>query len=152
VRAGRAVPLQIDEETFEGVRSWIEKRTDEFGRVGYQQMGSGPARPADLMDKFPAELSESMTAVGMFLRVLYGEDPRTSGAIQKGANLCLKVAPRWRDNGSIDFYFWYYGTLAMSEVGGAAWTEWSDAVATAVADHQRRDGTPCDAKGSWDAV
>ena len=75
----------IDEEAFDGIRAWIDKMTDpDYGRVGYISRGSGPARPPDLVDRFPADKSESMTAVGVLARIFLGEDPKKSDADQEG--------------------------------------------------------------------
>jgi hypothetical protein len=154
VKAGRAAPLVIDEDAFEGIKGWIEKMTDtDFGRVGYQARGSGPARTNDQLDRFPAEKSESMTAVGVLARIFLGENPKTSEPIQKGADLCAKLVPTWNPNdGSIDMYYWYYATLALFQVGGEPWVKWRKAMDTAIVGTQRRDGDFCLYKGSWDPL
>jgi hypothetical protein len=154
VEAGRPPSFVIDEDAFDGIRSWIERMTDpETGRVGYTERGSGPARLPALVDRFPQEKSESMTAVGVLARVFLGEDPRTSEAIRKGAALCAKALPSWNESdGSIDMYHWYYGTLAMSPVGGDLWETWDAAMKAAVVDTQRLDGDYCGFKGSWDPL
>jgi hypothetical protein len=152
-RAGRPEPLSFDEESFDGIRTWIDKVTDEQGRVGYLTRGSGPARTPDMVDRFPGELSESMTGVGVLARIFLGEDPKRSDAVQKGAARCLERLPRWDPSaGTIDMYYWYYATLAMFQVGGDAWKRWNAAIKTAVVDTQRRDGDYCGAKGSWDPL
>jgi hypothetical protein len=148
--SGHGKPLAFDAEAFDGIRTWIDKVTDEYGRVGYLSRGSGPARTPDMMDRFPAEKSESMTGVGMLARIFLGEDPKKSEPIQKGVRLCLQRLPAWEEDGSIDMYYWYYATLAMYQVGGDAWSRWLAALKTAVVDTQRKDGGYCDAKGSWD--
>src|SRR5262249_32811498 len=76
--AAREESFVVDETSFDGARTWVEKLTDEYGRVGYQQRGSGPARPAAVVDKFPAENSEAMTAAGLFIREACGEAPKSS--------------------------------------------------------------------------
>jgi hypothetical protein len=154
VLAGRAPPLQLDEDAFDGIRSWIERMTDpETGRVGYTTRGSGPARLPDMVDRFPEGKSESMTAVGMLARVFLGENPKGSDPITKGAQLCVKALPTWNPNdGSIDMYYWYYGTLAMFQVGGDPWKKWDAAMKTAIVDTQRLDGDYCMYKGSWDPL
>ncbi len=151
---GNAALLAIDEEAFDGIRSWIEKMTDpDSGRVGYIQRGSPPARPQAMVDRFPSDRSESMTAAGVLARVFIGEDPRRSEAVQKGAELCRRLPPTWNEtDGSIDMYYWYYGTLAMYQVGGAAWKDWNAAMKSGIADHQRRDTDYCLYKGSWDPI
>jgi hypothetical protein len=149
---GKPVPLVIDESAFDGIKAWIEKMTDpDYGRVGYIQRGSGPARPQELLDRFPAEKSESMTGVGMLARIFIGEDPRRSEIIRKGADLCAKLPPVWNTtDGSIDMYYWYYATLAMYQVGGQHWKIWNAGLKTAVVDNQRKDTDYCMYKGSWD--
>ena len=154
--AARSRPptFQLDEDAFDGIRAWIDKMTDpDTGRVGYQQRGTGPARPNDLVDRFPAEKSEAMTAVGVLARVFLGEHPKTSVAIQNGARLCAALVPVWKPTeGAVDMYYWYYATLAMYQVGGDPWKRWDAAMKPAIVDTQRMDGDYCRYKGSWDAV
>jgi hypothetical protein len=154
IAAGRPAPLVIDEDAFDGIRTWIERMTDpETGRVGYQTRGSGPARLPDMVDRFPEGKSESMTAVGILARVFIGENPKGSDPITKGAQLCAKALPTWNPNdGSIDMYYWYYGTLAMFQVGGDGWKKWDAAMKSAIVDSQRLDGDYCLYKGSWDPL
>ncbi len=152
VTRGKKAPLVIDEEAFDGVKTWINKMTDpDTGRTGYIQRGGLPARPQELIDKFPAEKSESMTGVGVLARIFIGEDPRKSEIIKKGAKLCVEHPPTWNDaDGSIDMYYWYYATLAMYQVGGSEWKTWNEALKTAVVDTQHKDTDFCKYKGSWD--
>ena len=49
-------------------------------------------------------------------------------------------------------YYWYFGSLALYQVGGECWKTWSRALATAVVGNQRMDGGYCDFKGSWDPI
>jgi hypothetical protein len=149
--AKRAGGLRVPDEGFSGARNWLEKVTEpEYGRVGYTARGTGPARPQDLMDRFPPDKSEALTAAGIFMRVLLGENPRKSEMIQKGAMLCLKALPVWDEaSGSIDMYYWHFGTLAMFQVGGDSWKTWNEAMKAAIVPHQRKDG---DQKGSWDPL
>jgi len=151
LKSAKMVGLRVDPATFDGTKAWLNKVTEpEYGRVGYTARGTGPARPEDLMDRFPADRSESLTAVGVLARIFVGEDPRESEMIRKGVDLCLKSLPVWDESsGSIDMYYWYYGTLALFQVGGEAWETWNDALKTAVIGTQRRDGCQ---KGSWDPI
>ncbi len=154
IQSGRTAPFVIDEEAFRGARAWIDKVTDaETGRVGYMTRGSGPARPQEMMDRFPSEKSEAMTAVGVLVRILTGETPAASESLRRGIARCLACPPVWNEkDGSIDMIYWTYATLAMFQVGGDAWTRWQAAIEPAVVAHQRRDGDPCGFRGSWDPV
>jgi hypothetical protein len=151
---GKAPPLVVDEDAFEGVRAWLDKMTDpDYGRVGYLQRGSGSARPTELLDRFPSNRTEALTALGILLRVQAGEDPRRSDVIRKGVELCTDLLPRWEPaDGSIDMLYWHYGTLALFQVGGEPWRAWNAALLRAVLGSQRRDTDPCGYKGSWDPI
>ncbi len=154
VKRGKPAPLTIDESAFDGLKAWLDKVTDpDYGRVGYVQRGTGPARPQELVDRFPGEKSESMTAAAMLARTFMGEDPRKSKMIKLGADLCAKLAPTWnKADGSIDMYYWYYATLAMFQVGGKHWDIWKKGMEKAMVETQRKDSDYCQYKGSWDPV
>jgi hypothetical protein len=152
LKSAKTSGLRVDPSAFEGMRHWIEKATEpEYGRVGYTTRGSGPARPTELMDRFPADRSESLTAVGVLSRVFLGEDPARSEMIRKGTELCLKALPEWNpEAGTIDMYYWYYGCLALFQVGGDPWRKWNESIKDAILPNQRT-GPPA-FRGSWDPV
>jgi hypothetical protein len=149
--AGQQAGLRVDPRAFEGARGWLERVTDpDSGRTGYTWRGTSPARRQERIDRFPGWKSEALTAVGVFCRFLLGEDPAESEMIRKGVALCRATPPRWDpDDGSIDMYYWYYGTLATYLASGEAWTEWSAALARELLPRQRKDGN---FRGSWDPV
>ncbi|MEN8150080.1 MAG: prenyltransferase/squalene oxidase repeat-containing protein [Planctomycetota bacterium] len=151
LKSAKMAGLRVADDALDGARTWIAKATEpEYGRVGYTARGTGPARPEGSEDRWPAARSESLTAVGVLSRVFLGEDPKKSEAIGRGVDLMLKAVPVWdEESGAIDMYYWYYGTLAMFQVGGEPWKKWLKAMEPAIAESQRPDGC---AKGSWDPV
>jgi hypothetical protein len=154
VARGREAPLVIDDAAFDGIRDWIGRMTDpDSGRVGYMERGGSPARPQELVDRFPPAKSESMTAVGVLARVFLGENPRESEMVKKGAALMAALPPTWEpEAGTVDMYYWYYATLAMYQVGGDTWKRWTAGLEKAVVATQRMDGDPCTYRGSWDPI
>jgi len=147
--AARRAGLRVDDSAFEGAMAWIDKATEpEYGRVGYTARGSGPARPEGLMDKFPPDKSEALTAVGLSIRFHCDATDRETYA--KGIDLCLKQGPDWnRETGAIDMYYWYWGTMGLRRYGGAAWKHWRKLLVPIVREHQRRDAPFL---GSFDPV
>ena len=110
------------------------------------------ARTTEMMERFPAEQSEALTGAGVLTRIFSGEDPRKSEMIRKGADLMAKKPPRWDvDAGTNDFYYWYYATLAMFQVGGDHWKRWKGHMETAIIKNQRTEAGR-DERGSWDPV
>ena len=151
--------LDIEKTAIKDAVSWVDKMTEpEFGRCGYQQRGGPPARTTSIAAKFPNDKSEAMTAVGVLIRIFAGHTPKDDEFIVKGADLMKKKLPKWDvDAGTIDFYYWYYGTLAMFQVGndsggsGGHWKAWNEAMKTAIIDHQRMEPDR-DERGSWDPI
>ena len=152
LRSGKHGGLAVDPDAFAGARIWIDKMTDpDYGKVGYLMRGSSSARPESLVDKFPAEHTESMTAAGILVRLLTGED-RNSADVRKGADLCLKKPPVWNpDAGTIDMYYWLHGTVAMYRIGADDWRRWSAYLLKAALPHQHAEGSGS-RTGSWDPV
>ncbi len=134
---------------FHGALNWLERVTDpESGRVGYQRRGGPPARSGSTMERFPPDRSESLTAVGLVVRLLAGRTVRNDPALRRGVQLLAASPPRWdTDAGTIDLYYWLYGTRAMRLVGGTSWASWRKSLVEALVGSQERSST-C-AYGSW---
>ncbi|MCB9833025.1 MAG: hypothetical protein H6807_11180 [Planctomycetes bacterium] len=149
LKSGKSAGIEVDPTRFSWALDWIEEMTDqESGRTGYIRTGEPPVRETGKKEEFPAEESESLTAVGMLCRVFCGQDPAENSMIKLGADLLSKKLPVWdQAKGSIDMYYWYYGTLAMFQVGGEPWKKWNEAMNEAIIERQRSDGN---FSGSWD--
>ena len=153
LKSAKMSGLDVEKQPIQDALVWVERMTEpEFGRTGYQQRGGPPARTDDNMAKFPNSKSESLTAVGLTARIFGGRDTKSDPMIDKGADLLVKCLPKWDvDAGTIDFYYWYYGSLAMFQVGGPRWNKWNEAVKTSLLDHQRKEKDRCEF-GSWDPI
>ncbi len=153
LKSAKLSDLEVENQAVKDAISWVDKMTEpEFGRTGYQQRGGPPARTNEMMSKFPAAKSESLTAVGLTVRIFGGHDMKSDEAIGKGADLLAKCLPKWDvDQGTIDYYYWYYGSLAMFQVGGERWNKWKQAMETALLSHQRLEKDRCE-YGSWDPI
>jgi hypothetical protein len=153
--AAREAGLTVDPEAFQGARAWVENATEvNFGQVGYVTKGGPVARLERHAKRFPAEKSHSMTAAGILIRIVAGEDPLSSEMIKKGADLCCDrySLPNWNpDDGSIDMYYWYWGSLGLFQVGGTHWRKWNEAIVEAVVKHQHPKGSGS-RTGSWDPL
>ena len=152
LKSAAGAGLAVDPAAFEGAVFHLDKVTEpEYGRAGYTARGNGPSRPQELIDRFPADRSESMTAVAVLTRIFCGaktDDP----FVRKGADLLLRCLPLHDEAaGTIDHYYWYYGSLAMFQVGEEPWKRWKGAMEKAILGSQRlTEGD--DRHGSWDPV
>jgi len=141
--------LRVEEAALDGARTFLDEMTDDqTWRTGYLNRGSYPAREPGFDERWPETRSESLTAVAMLCRMFLGEDPDKSPALRGGADLLRKLLPTWDENeGTIDYYYWYYGSYAMYQLGGKDWDVWQRPMVKAVVKTQRMDG---DERGSWD--
>jgi hypothetical protein len=150
LKSAKLAGLETDPAAFRDALAYVDRMTDpDFGKVGYQMRGGQPARTAAMAERFPADRTESLTAVGVLTRFFCGQDAKEP-AVAKGLGLLRKKLPLWdADAGTIDMYYWYYGTLAAFQAGGDLWREWNAALKPAVVDRQRREADLC-TRGSWD--
>jgi hypothetical protein len=84
-----------------------------------------------------------MTAEALFCHQMLGYSP-TSDASRESIGYLLQNMPRLSE---LNYYYWYYGTLAMYQYGGRPWDDWNAVVRDSLISLQRQDGV---AAGSWD--
>jgi len=157
--AARDAELEVSLEDLRGAMTWFDDVTDQAtGRTGYQTANGLSARPEHLVDRFPAELTEAMTAVAMLCRIfiedIVPDVAPQKDILEKGAQLLLEKMPEWSDDGSTcDMYYWYYASYAMFQMGGinkSYWDKWEKAMEKAILPNQRTE-PPC-YDGSWDPI
>jgi hypothetical protein len=86
--------------------------------------------------------TQPMTAEALVCREFFHLS--LTGAGDEAREYLLTALP---GQGPPNFYYWYYGTLAMFQMQGPAWAKWNEAISTALTHSQRADG---EATGSWD--
>jgi hypothetical protein len=142
--------LHVPKETFDGALNWFNKVTDEaYYKTGYTSKGDTGARLQEAMGKFQS--TEAMTAVAVISRVfILGTKATNRPEILGGGNLLKQNPPKWDvKGGTIDMYYWYYGTLAMFQLGRQYWKAWNEPMKNALVPTQKREG--CE-NGSWDPI
>ncbi len=133
--------MQTSRAAYEGAKTWLNRVTDSDGRVGYMKKPSEEKRRAD-----------AMTAVGMMCRIFIDKN-RGDLRLRRGAEFLVKDLPTWK-KGKIDFYAWYYVSLALFQYdgpNGRYWQAWNERMKNALVNHQRTAKDGC-LHGSWDTV
>ncbi|QDU69616.1 prenyltransferase/squalene oxidase repeat-containing protein [Engelhardtia mirabilis] len=161
--AARKAGLATDPAAFRDALGWIDEVTDPAtGRTGYMQPGEGVARPKHLIDVYPAELSEAMTAAGLLTRAFASDaldqplaaTDHSREAIDRGVELLLALPPHWTEDGAgVDLYYWYYASYALFQLGGShpsAWKRWEKALVDTLLPAQRQ--SPACFEGSFDPI
>lgn len=85
----------------------------------------------------------TMTAEALFSKQMLGLQ-RTNPASKEAVDYLMTQLPH-REN--LNFYYWYYGTLAMFQYGGEPWKQWNESLRDLLVDEQRALGKD---RGSWD--
>lgn len=86
----------------------------------------------------------AMTAEGMFCQQVFGRKA-TLDRMKESASFLVTHSPRPEQK---NYYYWYYGTLAMNLNGGQSWTDWNDRMRPLLLSKQAQQG---DNAGSWEA-
>jgi hypothetical protein len=143
--------LDVDDAALKTALVFFDSMSDPTtGAAGYTKQGEGSSRAVGKQDKFPNTKTEALTAVVLLCRYLMHQDPKETKIMEPSADTILRKPPVWNENdGSIDMYYWYYGSYAMYQVGGKHWTTWSLKLTDAALKTQKKDGNP---KGSWDPI
>lgn len=87
--------------------------------------------------------SRTMTAEAACCRFFLGVD-ETPGQRAELTEFLLEQLP---GEGNVDFYYWYYGTLALFQRQGEPWKAWNTALQEQLLDRQSGSG---EFAGSWD--
>ncbi|MHC4778822.1 MAG: prenyltransferase/squalene oxidase repeat-containing protein [Planctomycetota bacterium] len=140
--------LKVPKESFQGALNWYDKVTDEaYYKTGYSSKGDNGARLMAAVGKFQS--NDSMTAAAVISRILIlGTRAKNRPEVLGGGNLLKQNPPKWDvKGGTIDMYFWYWGTQAMFQLGRQYWKAWNGPLKNALVPTQNRRG--CE-NGSWD--
>jgi len=149
--SARSWGLKVNEQALKLGANYLDLVATPDGRHGYMKGGERSARmPGKHAKDFPVDKSEALTAAGLYCRLLLGQDPAEQAIIHRAADLLVAQPPKWSaTEGTIDLYYWFYGTAAMSRLGGDRMATWNQHLGAAVASNQRRRGN---ARGSWDPI
>ena len=138
LKTAKLAQIKFDHAIFSQALSYLDSCTDHgaskdsTGAVGYmykadQQYSHSPA----------------LTSASMLIRQFNGMGVKHHLLI-KAAELTEKTAPKWS---SKNFYYWYYATYAMHNMGGEYRIWWNSRIRDVLLENQSRQG---DSAGSWD--
>lgn len=156
--------IPVDKQIWDDAENWFASMTDsQNGRTGYAfgdggGPGSRPSRPRHYLETFPAEESEALTAVALLCRIFMTDTSKVKkwkdhpnyDIMKKQADLLMNKLPVWdEEGGTIDFYYWYYGTFALNQWGGTHWKKWKKAIEETLLKNQRMEDSKDNYYGSW---
>lgn len=144
LKSAKVSGLSVDAGSFEGAIKFLDsvEKKAEGGEYG-------PASIYWYQPTNPHEHTQHrLTAIGTLGRQFLGwKKEDLEGSVKWFMN--KGGVPKWDGGGSVDLYYWYYGTLCVFQQGGDLWKQWNDSMKSALCDNQRKGG---DEDGSWDPV
>lgn len=149
---------------YDDATKWYEMVTVDvngYPKVGYDSPGSNNARLRSAGDY---DNNPSMDSIYVMSMLFMGKADLNDAKVKALSRTCIEkdFLPRWEQK-KIDYYWWYYCSLALYQVGGATWDTWEKAMSKTLLDSQRgyhekdkaknlTSKTALDEHGSWDAV
>jgi len=150
--------LNVGRSTLVEAKRWLDDVTDKnYGKVGYTSLEDAGVKVVIPGKNEDYTYHEVLAAVGMVVRTFVDHD-RKDPILEMGAKLLANDSPVWdQEKKTNDYYYWYYGTLALFQFDGPDsggegkyWKGWNMAVIRALVKNQRSADAGC-AEGSWDA-
>jgi hypothetical protein len=142
--------LTFPRTAYEGALNWLDEATETNGyaRVGYNARATGKVYVPGKNEQF--DHHESMSAVAVMSRIFMQK--KKSEPKLNAVNLLVSDLPEWKTN-KIDFYYWYYTSLALFQYDGpdgALWKKWNEPMKNALVPNQHTGKDGC-RNGSWNS-
>ncbi len=154
-KSAEAAGLKVPREAYVGGKQFALAVSTDDGRAGYLSR-SGVGRPVmGKGDQFEYHHG-TLGALSMLCRTFVDHDIEDP-FLEKAAQLLVKDLPEVsKDRLSIDYYYWYYASLALNQFdgpdsprkGGRYWGAWNEAMKAAVLETQDGTEDAC-TKGGW---
>ena len=141
--------LSVPPGAFAGALTWLNEATEKNGyyRVGYNAAGTGKVFVPGKNEQFADH--PSMSAVAVLSRIFIQKSQKEPALT--AANFLAGDLPAWKA-GQVDFYYWYYASLALFQLDGPKggfWSKWNEPMKSAIVPHQKLAKHGCE-NGSWD--
>lgn len=144
---------------YDGARAWLDQvaykgETGGTGggtwKAGYQFGAEADVAIPGINDQY--DQHPSMTAIAVMSRI-FMDKKRADAKVSGGASVLLDDLPKW-DTTAIDFYYWYYASLALYQYDGpdgSRWKAWNRKMVDALVKNQNIAAGE-DKNGSWEPV
>ncbi|HZE98587.1 MAG TPA: prenyltransferase/squalene oxidase repeat-containing protein [Planctomycetota bacterium] len=142
--------LSFPRSAYEGALAWLNEATETAGyaRVGYNGRGTGKVYVPGKNEQF--DHHESMSAVAVMSRIFMQK--RRSEPALNSVNLLVADLPEWKPS-KIDFYYWYYSSMALFQFDGpdgGMWRKWNEPMRNTLVASQKTRKDGC-SNGSWNS-
>jgi hypothetical protein len=142
--------LAFPATAYDGAIAWLNESTEVssgYPRTGYNAKGTGKVYVPGKNEQF--DHHESMSAVSVMSRIFMLKKKTNE---MSAVTLLVSDLPEWKPS-KIDFYYWYYASMALYQYDGpdgGMWRKWNEPMKNALvpSQHTAKDGCR---NGSWDS-
>ncbi len=159
LKSARISGLDVPEEVMQGGLSYARYTSSPDGLVGYREPeDAGKAIPGQPGEEFDYHIG-TMSALGMLVRTFVEHD-LDDPFLEAAAKHIVKDLPTVsKDKHSVDYYYWYYGSLALNQFdgpdsprpnAGTYWNPWKKQMEDAIIELQdkSKERDVC-SRGGW---
>jgi len=139
LKSARTAHFDVPEAALRGGLAFAQSVATDDGLAGYLTRDAAGQKVGGLGEQF-AYHTGTMTALDMLTRTFVEHD-LADRFLEPGAKQLVKDLPSVsKDKLSVDYYYWYYATLALNQFdgpdsprkSGKYWTPWNEAMLSAV--------------------
>ncbi len=155
LKSARMSGLDVKQESFDGALAFVKSVSTADGQAGYLDAKTAGAKVSGPDDQFDYH-SGGMSALAMCVRAFTAHDA-DDPFLEMAAKRVTGDLPRVSKDGlSVDYYYWYYGSLALNQFDGPEsprrsgkfWSPWNKAMVAAITEGQQKSATDC-GEGGW---
>lgn len=156
LKSARMSRLEVPESALQGALEFARAVATEDGRAGYLERAGAGVAVAGPGDRF-AYHAGTLSALDMLVRTFVAHDLGDPYLEQAAKRLAADLPSVSKDRLSIDYYYWYHGTLALNQFDGEAsprrsgryWKPWNAALVAALLELQQPQQPGSCASGGW---
>jgi hypothetical protein len=148
--------IETKSESLSGALDFLNYATKENGLVGYLAAETAGAKVSGPFDSYRYHVA-TMSSIGVLIRSTVGRDWKNPFFDIAAREILRDMPPSANDKLSVDFYYWYHGTLALNRMEGTESAKnakrkvaapWNKAVVDALLALQDRTKGSC-SLGGW---
>jgi hypothetical protein len=155
LRRAQNAKLVVHPENLEGALDFVKYVTADNGAVGYLDPHTAGQLITGKNDQYMYHPA-GMSALAVCIRLFNRQDPDDRFLQFAARRVAIDLPIVMRDKLSIDYYYWYCGTVALDQLdgpesrgrGGKYWNPWNKAVVEALLQLQNKVEEGC-SNGAW---
>ena len=155
LKSAQLAGLEVEQASLDGALEFVKFVTAEQGAVGYIDAKGAGATVTGKNDHFKYHPA-TMSALGMCSRIFITHDPDDPFLELAAKQITQDLPAISKDKLSVDYYYWYYASLALNQFDGPDsprkssryWGPWNKAMVESLLALQNVEPRSCQ-RGGW---